>query len=453
MYKDRFKKWDLSKNLRDQDAHTIVAAKRQRDALGKESEFYTGNRKIDVARAHQHLRRKRCRLLKSAVMAAAVATEQRKQALRVRITTPPPQLRGPDDVQVPEEILWIIREYVDESLQRGVWVTDGQSGRLVNSQRSEEPVNIPDFQALYQLGYAQLAANDCSGSRLLNLAFSMIGNLLDHQTPSLIPRLIFTALDRWNLDKPLWQDLRRLLWKYLERLSDAMLGSTHLLSRLWKAMGRALIFAKQLGQSEMVSLFIAEHFERRLGLLHGDVISSFRYLSDIVTVTSVNTAGPMQAERILDRLLEKVESMNGDGRRQMIELDWLQYDRAVLYFEQDRNAEAREILLRLLEDEHSENMLRFQCLCRIGYLEENQGSYKEAEEALMSALQLAESIWGDHDPDTLDCIIDLARVLMKAGDRGGCTQLLEEYRVRVSALEDERNIEWTEELDALGIEV
>ena len=435
MFKDRFRMWELSKNLRDQDAIEILAEKSKRDTVGKKSEFYIGSRKIDLARAQRHLRRKKVRASTTHQDGQRRPSNSLLEAGRIRVATPPAlQLRAPDDVRAPEEIIWMLREYMSGNFDNGTWIVDDETGQVMNGKWLGDRPHISHFQALYYHGCSMLEAEDESASRLLNMACDMVKELLTYQSVRLISKLLYTVLRSV-------QSVRRVFWNYLECLSDKIFGLFHPLPRLWKAIGRALVFSEQLGQTEMVIQVMTEQLEHRLGLSR-DVITLFVDQSTLERLLSADESGYLRTERILHKLIAKIQSLHKEETLVMAEIQRTHYLLALNLYYWGKEAQVRDKLQQLLKSEYFEPYHRFECSRLIGWLEYGLGRWTEAEDALNDALQLAEGTWGYIDPNAVGIITDLLDVLREAEHWDRYNQLQKDYMARISALEAHRNIEW-----------
>ncbi|KAK8086857.1 hypothetical protein PG994_001831 [Apiospora phragmitis] len=125
MYKARFKRWGLQKNLRYEQVSQLLQQD-QTDEPAPEStpQVLIEGRKVDPRRVKTYLRRTKRPGLKASSGTGRVA----KMASSVSRLTPPPEpsiMSTPDAIRLPEECMWVLRDWVTASFQGGLWDTSG----------------------------------------------------------------------------------------------------------------------------------------------------------------------------------------------------------------------------------------------------------------------------------------------------------------------------------------
>src|SRR3954470_12969549 len=100
MYKNRITKWKLDKRNKEPEMMAVVRKKRQRDAIGKASEFHVRGRLVDLNNVHRYLKRKGISIENAIELGAASPAE-------LLCYTPdgvPRSLRNPEIFEGPQRV-------------------------------------------------------------------------------------------------------------------------------------------------------------------------------------------------------------------------------------------------------------------------------------------------------------------------------------------------------------
>ncbi|KAK8107628.1 uncharacterized protein PG998_009641 [Apiospora kogelbergensis] len=230
MYKNRFKRWGLQKNLRYEQVSQLLQQD-QTHELAPESapqEVLIEGRKIDPRKVKQYLRRTKRPGLKTSPGTGRVA----KMTSAVSRLTPPPEpsiLSTPDIIRIPEECMWILRDWVRASFQGGLWDTSG---------------TVKNYDYTYRLIFwnnslAQVRTELQRGQTAQ--AFEKFGQCLEQYKQFLRdedPRLFiytYLVICRLFVDHP---DLARSLVGYTHELCKVINGNFHPLSRVMEKIRR-----------------------------------------------------------------------------------------------------------------------------------------------------------------------------------------------------------------------
>ncbi|KAJ9150917.1 hypothetical protein NKR23_g3375 [Pleurostoma richardsiae] len=122
MFKIRIKKWKLDKKHKAPEVREMLRLKAEREAVGKESEFFVRGRKVDWGDVERYMRRSRIPF--DSAEAAGAVNELHQRDIICRTPSPLPMarsLQAPDELQRAHETLLIMRGYVDGSIESGQW--------------------------------------------------------------------------------------------------------------------------------------------------------------------------------------------------------------------------------------------------------------------------------------------------------------------------------------------
>ncbi|KAK7920994.1 hypothetical protein PG985_009016 [Apiospora marii] len=229
MYKARFKRWGLQKNLRYEQVSQLLQQDQGHKPESKSTpEVLIEGRKVDPRRVKTYLRRTKRPGLKASSGTGRVA----RMASPVSRLTPPPEpsiLSTPDAIRLPEECMWILRDWVTGSFQGGLWDTSG---------------TVKNYDYTYRLIFwnnslAQIRTELQRGQTAQ--AFQKFGQCLDQYKQFLRdedPRLFiytYLVICRLFVDHP---DLAKSLVGYIHELCKIINGNFHPLSRVMDKIRR-----------------------------------------------------------------------------------------------------------------------------------------------------------------------------------------------------------------------
>jgi len=131
MYKDRFKKWGLQKNITGAEAEAIACMKATRDINGKPTQIFRGGQRLDEARILRHLKRRGSAAEAARLVQTARTGSCRLLASMIRLSTPPPPpLAAEEETDGAERFLFNARVWIDGNFERGAWSVDPRSGAI-----------------------------------------------------------------------------------------------------------------------------------------------------------------------------------------------------------------------------------------------------------------------------------------------------------------------------------
>ncbi|KAK7948375.1 uncharacterized protein PG986_009261 [Apiospora aurea] len=229
MYKARFKRWGLQKNLRyEQVSQLLQQDQTDEPAPASVPQVLIEGRQVDSRRVKTYLRRTKRPGLKACSGTGRVA----KMANTVSRLTPPPEpsiMSTPDAIRLPEECIWILRDWVTGSFQGGLWDTSG---------------TVKNYDYTYRL----IFWNNSLGQVRTELqagqttqAFQKFGQCLDQYKQFLKdedPRLFiytYLVICRLFVDHP---DLAKSLVGYIHELCKIINGNFHPLSLVMEKIRR-----------------------------------------------------------------------------------------------------------------------------------------------------------------------------------------------------------------------
>ncbi|KAI0013340.1 Clr5 domain-containing protein [Xylariaceae sp. FL0662B] len=245
MYKIRFKKWGVHKNLRPEQVGKLLIQQDRRAAAGKPSVAFVHGRKIDRDRLHAYLQRvspARRKELES-ILAGRQQEEEEEESgadaikwdIACRTPSPepeptttilPPHLDAPDDLRLPEECMHIVHSYVDGAVDASIWRVTPER-ELVLPARARtwlDPVSCA--RQLLLTGFTK------EGFQMLRISFDHYRDVMHRQDPSL---LIETCLGLGALLQT-GPGLPEALINYACEMSRIVLGPRHPLNLLLSRM-------------------------------------------------------------------------------------------------------------------------------------------------------------------------------------------------------------------------
>lgn len=276
MYKSRIWKWGLDKKLKSDEVLAILILKSERDALNRPSQFTIRGQPVDLDNITRYVRRN------PQLMARLRAGQQPsiQTTLEVQCRTPSPEpgrsLTPPTESYRIEEVLNLFSNYVDGSFSSGAWDCEYNDYcvSIRPSDRSDELFErvIASFALVNR---CMMREDKISISAILNPAFESLKEIIETQSPVFVVRTVCLL---WYLDRHHKNDLLRLVMDYLAGLVPIVLGQHHIMSRIWRVLGRTQ-FSNYYELSMSLYSLLVPLLEERIGpanyltaMLYGDHI-------------------------------------------------------------------------------------------------------------------------------------------------------------------------------------
>lgn len=306
MYKARFEKWQLRKNLTVGTVSQIIDSGGDSKANSAVEHPVLRGRRVDRRKLRRYIQRlpveKRQSILSESEQRLGYPVRAELALLRPRLPTtarrhPPsssPSISmlfspaAPDDLRLSEEFLHHLRVYVSDALAQGRWVVQDKSGWLVADRR--------DVIAWYDTGDCALGlfsrGQTRHAFRLLNRCVELFRGLLDTQGPWLGLYVYFAAL---ALAAP-HPELARNFARYAYELARICHGEAHPLPQLLRGLGRLQPWTSIGAASGHVLEAYVAVFARRLGAA-GLVATVMRaYVVYAMALHGMRAVAPAQAE-------------------------------------------------------------------------------------------------------------------------------------------------------------
>jgi hypothetical protein len=443
MYKRRFLSWGLEKNLKESVAIAIFDTRTQREAVGKPSRFFRQGREIDFALVLRHQKRKNRAMHDEIRPVAALASSSKTLPGGVRVVTPPPQLRAPDSIQEPENVIWNVRNWIDGKFENGTWMFDRKSAEISN--RKLEGTHSYGFFEMFTIGRESLCRADRmrEGWRLLNLAFAQLKPELRIEEPCFLVRFLWLVhkVQGSQLEEPT-TSLHKALWDYLQQLSCCLLGQGHPLSHIWRLIRTATVFAEQHGQSERVVQFIADQLGRHVGLDSFDVIWISAKACDIQLEWSKDESGYARREQMMRQLLYSREHL--EGCRNNIEVQSrISLSLAHNLWQQGRVPEARQVVDAITSKDCVPFATQGDCLLMSGCLGARAGDLARDEciAIFEDALRHVTGAWVADSIQGLVRLWIVRKELESLGSEASAGHIQREMDRRLRAIEKQNGID------------
>jgi hypothetical protein len=182
MYKNHITKWKLDKRNKEHEIMAIVRKKRQRDAVGKASEFHVRGRVINLDDVHRYLKRKGVSVEDAIAQRAATPSD-------LYCYTPgavPSSPSNPEIFETPRRLLVSIRSYVLGSLESKTWLVKDDDDIHVSIKATHVPltdVMIDSLLTAYNL--LQERSFEKAGQLLIR-ASAVIRDVLLQEDPQML---------------------------------------------------------------------------------------------------------------------------------------------------------------------------------------------------------------------------------------------------------------------------
>lgn len=248
MYKDRLRKWCISKNVKSSDIHTIITKDKKllhqdQSQDSSHPEFYVvGGRLIRTDRVRQAMQRRAAsarRALRSDVQgritdqhAATIVTWNAKSPARhdIHFVTPMSiHMTAPDELRMQEAIVSYSRNYIIGSF-------DSPSAHLFEL-KMDGPVQR------WRMVFEETIANFSLVTGIDQLAFKSLNDAFELIQPSLVDRdPQFTLVLMQMLGLCVWSnkpDISRTLLRYIYELGNTVLGPLHPITSMCKGLQTA----------------------------------------------------------------------------------------------------------------------------------------------------------------------------------------------------------------------
>ncbi len=218
MYKDRISKWGLDKRHKEHEAIAIVRKKRQRDAVGKRSEFHIRGRLVSIEDVHRYLKRKGISVDDAIARRAATPPNLRCYTPEVIPSSP----ASPEIFEAHRRVLLCIRNYVLGSVESKTWSLDCDGTYVVNNANclfadvtNECMNNFFNAYNLLELGSFQKAGY------FLIKGSAVIQKVLLEQSPRFLSRL-FHFMDTFR--RAGWTDCSNIILNQFSKMATTVLA-------------------------------------------------------------------------------------------------------------------------------------------------------------------------------------------------------------------------------------
>ncbi|KAK3353779.1 hypothetical protein B0T25DRAFT_608241 [Lasiosphaeria hispida] len=321
MYKMRIKKWGLEKYNNMARVAYMVRLKRERDAVGKESDFTVRNRPVDWADIERYLKRKPDVIAKieggvvevgNAAMGIVCRTPSPDPAVMLSV---PPKLEGPRDVGATGDVLGLFRDYMDGSFDSGLWRYSeiaksylGPQGMIANYRMCTWTSDV--WTAVKR------GKDDGEIIQRLNELMDHLGSLIKDQDVTLFTELIrcFYYLYTWR------PAVCRLVVGFVADLCQVILSARHPLTLAWRCLLSLEIegFQAVLEKSAMFRLEYIASRDR------GDETRALSFEEYFLALTMRWQHNGKEIDRVIDWIDEQVhrpgDVVTGDYCRLLLRL-------------------------------------------------------------------------------------------------------------------------------------
>lgn len=274
MFKTRLRSWGLDKKLKEFEVCHMAQLKRERESIGKKSEFYIRNQQVRWERVTRYLDRRPD--LRHKIRASTQTPPNANLDIICRTPSPsldlPAFIGGPPEVRLPEEMLRIFKGYFEGGLEGGqaieeneMHVFDEEFGQLRIVEIRTDLDNAITLLWTNKLEAAFSALNSCLDS---------LGHSIKEQDPLLFYILSYRTLQ-------LWPRISETVVAFIHNMHAAILGSQHPLTLVW---GRFKCLSLELRATtlRMIASSSIEHLKGQQGILNRVVALILGWTSNVV---------------------------------------------------------------------------------------------------------------------------------------------------------------------------
>ncbi|KAL5596770.1 uncharacterized protein BROUX77_006718 [Berkeleyomyces rouxiae] len=440
MYKIKIKKWNLKKNLRENEVQAIIQQVTRRDAEGKPSAVMIHGKQFELTQIFRHAKKKG--ILKSQRRSRKRRAQEKEPVAEqdvpqyVRIYTPTPvrespqfTLRAPDSLHVPEQILCNLGVWMNGKVQSGAWNYWMKSYTPFNetTETKGDPTGasvtlISDFYNHFLQGLQTLrtSRDTTKATRSFNIAFATLKNVMVMDDPRLMAMLLLTGLRTEKEGHG--RDLGEMLWRYVRELSPYCVGAHSPLNRVWGTIATAFIY-NDVGQSMVLMRFLSDQIKSWANNCTAMYVDFFMFQSEIERLSF----GSSPATRAtLRQMLQDSRASPFQDYNNIILQKNVCHQIARSLIKDNHPEEARTVLLQTpaapLNNSRSARVVYLDLLANI---ELECGMVDIAAETMEKAVALSTTLWGELSSSTMYMVDTLIKIYSQMGalDRADALQV------------------------------
>ncbi|KAI1153744.1 hypothetical protein F4825DRAFT_238884 [Nemania diffusa] len=408
MYKARFQQWGIEKKIKAEDAVEIFRQQTARAKAGKSSVVYIRGRKINPERLQRYRYRAAAIVSEQILMVekepAIPPSELSPQLSHIVCRTPSPtpdspsfspRLDDPTDFKVPHECMLILKNYIDGSVEAGVW------------RQAPSTAPVPDaFTWAHYLAMSQgLIAHNRTreGFTLLNICFDQYRSNLLNPDPFFWLATYKAALLLAHRDTVLGE----IFIRYASKLTSVMLPRAHPFNRVWSRINKTGLSGLQKHAAALFESYL-NSCRGQAGLLPTDETSLVQMGFVFI---QLQCSGMVPYSFTRDALGGMMRFLSHGVSGQFL-LNEAKFRLACLFLEQRRLDEADAVIRQILtwidslqySDRKDLDHLRCKCLWTMFEIEEGKGNMDEASQIGRSLIDLCLDIYGPVHLQTIDAI-------------------------------------------------
>ena len=417
MYRQRIKSWRLdNKNLKDREMRVAVRKIADRVAEGKSSNIYIRGRNIDYQNVVRSGKRKGLDFADVLALRSMSKTPDDVKCLTPLLSP----IMTPEVIAIPEQIIRMLRNYHQGSLEAGTWRSSGQNYDCESIKGSNDDLYLLDELHSQVLLSSRLFGKNIfdEARRVLDRAFAKVKRVILAEQPDTFVRLLTIILRTRSYDRP---EFSTTILNYFSAMGGIILGSQHPFKLVcgWLA---SLDLVNQRHNQELLhrsAEAICEIFKRCLGPLHRTTV---HFLLHRFQIMAYSDQCPENQEPALRNLLHECETAFGQNDDPTL---GIRFSLAYLHLDRREYAVAEEQAQAVLVRSPSKNyqVRGLQVLARSLY---HLNEIHEAFEIQRQAIDLAIGLWGAGDADTQTLMLSLEIWTEEQGMHESAAQIKEE---------------------------
>jgi hypothetical protein len=416
MYKNHITKWKLDKRNKEHEIMAIVRKKRQREAVGKASEFHIRGRVINLGDVHRYLKRKGMSV-EDAIAQGAVTPSG------LRCCTPdavPSSPADPEIFKAPQRIFVSINSYVLGSVESMTWLLRNDDDAHVSVKVTTDANALTNFIDNLVASYFLLEERSFEkAGQFLIRASASTRDLLLQEEPRMLEKL-FEVILMLTFG---WSECCNIILNHFSNMAAIILPDLHPLRHIFSSLS-------SLGPG-LIEDVIAHAWKSFLDIFEQAqcaspataILSRGNYISRIGRIRD-----PVVAEYQLRALVKECKEVYGGLDYRYAEV-LLSFGKFLCFWKRYTEAEAaaKEVIY-CAEMGNSPTAKGIWCHAMDLLARTQYGNFdnESAESTLRRAVDVIGNTWGWQDTSTLRFLTQLQKWLRDFGKHDEAADLSEQ---------------------------
>ena len=402
VYKTHIKQWGLDKKNKENEMRAVIRKTACRATKGKDSTFYIRGKTVDFENVVRYWQRKGVFSIDEIIARREASKTPEAVECYTPVLSP---LRTPDELARDERMLVAVRDYQQLSLQTGMGSSSILTQLTTLYSLSILSCDLFHKQSSHEAGQALIKAT------------AGIQSIVQAQSPDSVSYMLGTIQYLHSHNKA---EIAKSILRQFAAMSHHLFPSEHPSRIIWSRLASVDLSDRgHFGHVSRLSMRVnVDWLEKLLGPLHHTTIGAKLEVSASYRGSQLLR----QRELGLQSLFRECELTYGPDHdrtsRLGLELAWY-------YLENDNPMEAKRRAQAVCNKTRSKNW-RVYGLEPLARLQHKIGEMVAAEENMRKAVDLGITIWGCHDGEVHQMMLELEDWLAEQGELDSAAQLREE---------------------------